>query len=62
MFVIKTQDGRYYNGRANLDWNELLGDKVSAFQYGEAKANRRAVQFNSYSLVSGFSWSVEKVN
>ena len=56
MFVLKTQDGRYYNGRANLGWNELLGDKASAFQYGEVEANRRAAQFNAYSRLSGFSW------
>lgn len=59
MFVLKTQDGRYYNGRANLGWNELLGSKAAAFQYGEAEAIRRAAQFNDYSRLSGFSWIVE---
>lgn len=60
MFVIKTQDGQYYNGRAST-WPEMLGIKSEAFQYGTKEyAEQVASRFNRYKSIHGFNFEVEK--
>lgn len=62
MYAIKTQDGRYYNGRASNGWNgNLTNDKAEAFQYGEAAAKFKVDTFNAYSKLHGFVFEVEAV-
>jgi predicted GIY-YIG superfamily endonuclease len=58
LYVLKTQDGRYYNGRAaNWDGN-LTEDKRDAFAYSKEVAEFRAANFNSFTKVHGFNFEV----
>lgn len=67
MFVIKTRDGRYYNGRA-ADWNGNLTSNIAeAFKYNTYdNAYRKAEQFNlfpakGYGNTAGLYFLVEEV-
>lgn len=62
MYAIKTQDGRYYNGRANLPWSELLTSHVrEAFIYSKKEAEYKAASFNNASYIHGWTFKVVKV-
>lgn len=60
MFVLKTEDGRYYNGRANLAWDQLLTTEIGeAFHYNTYdNAAHRAEGFNSFRKVHGLYFQV----
>lgn len=62
MYAIKTQDGRYYNGRANLSWEQLVTkDVLAAFWYSsKQEAERKASKFTGFNS-AGFIFTVEEV-
>ena len=58
LYALVTQDGRYYNGRS-ANWNgNLSADKRDAFLYGKDAADFRAMNFNSFTQVHGFTFTV----
>lgn len=59
MFVLKTQDGRYYNGRAGQAW--LSNTKAEAFTYSREGAERKAAMFNQATCLHGHKFEVEAV-
>jgi len=59
MFVVKTTEGQFYNGRAGSAW--LSADKAEAFTYSLEGAQRKAAMFNQATCLHGHKFEVEAV-
>lgn len=61
-FAIKTQDGRYYNGRAAKWDGNLTANKSEAFAYNTYdNAYRKVEFFNQCTRIHGFYFEVEEI-
>ena len=59
MFVLTTNSGSFYNGKAGSAW--LSSDKAEAFTYGKEAAEYKAAQFNKFSSLHGQTFKVEEL-
>lgn len=57
MFVLTTNSGSFYNGKAGSAW--LSSDKAEAFTYGKEAAEYKAAQFNKFSSLHGQTFKVD---
>lgn len=57
MFVLKTQTGKFYTGRAGEGW---VGEKAEAFAYaGYGEACAKQELFNKRSVLTGLQFQIE---
>ena len=58
MFVLTTNSGSFYNGKAGYAW--LSNNKSEAFTYSKEGAERKAAMFNKFSSLHGQTFKVEE--
>ncbi len=59
MFVLTTNSGSFYNGKAGSAW--LSSNKADAFTYSKEGAERKAAQFNKFSSLHGQTFKVDEI-
>lgn len=58
MFVLTTNSGFFYNGKAGSAW--LSSNKAEAFTYSKEGAERKAAMFNRATCLHGQTFKVEE--